>query len=299
MSSPPRILILGATGQLGTELKRSFDGSGTILAPARGTIDLANEVQIRSMIAEAAPDVILNAAAYTAVDQAEAEPAQAMAVNGHAPGLLAEEALRRNALLVHYSTDYVFDGRQSEPWVESDPPHPLNVYGASKLAGEAAVQKVGGKYLIFRTTWVYGPHGKNFLLTMLRLGRERDELRIVDDQIGAPTTSLALSDATREIVTGVLNGHFGDTESWSGLYHMTCGGSVSWCGFAQEIFSRAVSLLDGKMPKVTPISSDQYPTPAARPRNSVLSCQRIQEKFGIRLAPWQTALLPVLKQLSG
>lgn len=299
MSSPPRILILGATGQLGTELKRSFDGSGTILAPARGTIDLANEVQIRSMIAEAAPDVILNAAAYTAVDQAEAEPAQAMAVNGHAPGLLAEEALRRNALLVHYSTDYVFDGRQSEPWVESDPPHPLNVYGASKLAGEAAVQKVGGKYLIFRTTWVYGPHGKNFLLTMLRLGRERDELRIVDDQIGAPTTSLALSDATREIVTGVLNGHFGDTESWSGLYHMTCGGSVSWCGFAQEIFSRAASLLDGKMPKVTPISSDQYPTPAARPRNSVLSCQRIQEKFGIRLAPWQTALLPVLKQLSG
>lgn len=299
MSSPPRILILGATGQLGTELKRSFDGSGTILAPARGTIDLANEVQIRSMIAEAAPDVILNAAAYTAVDQAEAEPAQAMAVNGHAPGLLAEEALRRNALLVHYSTDYVFDGRQSEPWVESDPPHPLNVYGASKLAGEAAVQKVGGKYLIFRTTWVYGPHGKNFLLTMLRLGRERDELRIVDDQIGAPTTSLALSDATREIVTGVLNGHFGDTESWSGLYHMTCGGSVSWCGFAQEIFSRAAALLDGKMPKVTPISSDQYPTPAARPRNSVLSCQRIQEKFGIRLAPWQTALLPVLKQLSG
>ena len=235
MSSQWRILIVGAYGQVGRELQRSFADAGEIISRDRDTVDLAVPDQVRTMVRDAAPDIILNAAAYTAVDRAESEPEAAMAVNARASGILAEEALRAGALLVHYSTDYVFDGSKAGPWVETDRPNPLNVYGASKLAGEEAIQQVGGKYLIFRTSWVYGPHGQNFLLTMLRLGRERESLQIVDDQIGAPTTSIELADATRTIVSGVLAGQFGAPASWAGLYHMTCGGSVSWCGFARAI----------------------------------------------------------------
>jgi dTDP-4-dehydrorhamnose reductase len=249
------------------------------------------------MVRRAAPDIILNAAAYTAVDRAESEPEQAMAVNARAPGILAEESLRSDALLVHYSTDYVFDGSKAGAWVETDKPNPLNAYGASKLAGEKAIQQVGGKYLIFRTSWVYGPHGSNFLLTMLRLGRERDSLNIVDDQVGAPTTSIELADATRTIVSGVLAGQFGLDESWTGLYHMTCGRYVSWCGFAGAIFTRAKALLDEKMPAVYPISSSEYPTPARRPQNSVLSNAKLRAHFGVQLAPWESALDEALRRL--
>jgi len=222
-----------------------------------------------------------------------------MAVNAHASRTLAEEALRADALLVHYSTDYVFDGSKAEPWVETDTPHPLNVYGASKLAGEEAIQQVGGKYLIFRTSWVYGPHGNNFLLTMLRLAGERDQLSIVDDQYGAPTTSIELADATRAIVGGVLAGRFGSTASWAGLYHMTCSGSVSWCGFAREIFSQAGNRLEGKVPVVTAISTADYPTPAKRPRNSVLSNEKLNARFGERLSSWEDALSATLARLPG
>lgn len=292
-----RILILGAAGQLGRELKRSFAGFGEVIAPDRTELDLANEVHIRSFVRMAAPDVILNAAAYTAVDRAESEVIEAMAINGRAPGVLSEEALRRNALLIHYSTDYVFDGTKSAPWTEEDIPNPLNVYGASKLAGEEAIRLVGGRYLIFRTSWVYGPHGNNFLLTMLRLGRERNQLRIVDDQIGAPTTSIALADAARTIVERVVAEECGREARWAGLYHMTCGGAVSWCGFAEEIFRRAGSLLDGKMPQVTPIRSSEYPTPAKRPANSVLSGAKLERHFGVHMPEWQIALEQVLKRL--
>ena len=204
--------------------------------------------------------------------------------------MLAEEALRRDALFVHYSTDYVFDGGKSSPWVETDAPNPLSVYGASKLAGELAVENIGGKFLIFRTSWVYGPHGNNFLLTMLRLARERDRLSIVDDQIGAPTTSIELARATHSIVTGILAGRFGAPQDWAGLYHMTCSGSVSWFGFAQAIFARAAELLAIKPPALTPIATKDYPTPAARPRNSVLSNAKLQARFGVELAPWESAL---------
>ncbi|MGD0739316.1 MAG: dTDP-4-dehydrorhamnose reductase [Terracidiphilus sp.] len=297
----PRILIVGNAGQLGRELEKIFAGFGPIVGVDRESVDLADAAQTRELVHRAAPDIILNAAAYTAVDRAETERDLAYAINEQAPRVLAEEALLRNALFVHYSTDYVFDGSKSSPWVESDVPNPLNVYGSSKLAGEQAVEGVGGKFLIFRTSWVYGPHGNNFLLTMLRLARERDRLSIVDDQIGGPTTSIELARATHLIVTGILAGRFGAPQDWAGLYHMTCGGSVSWFGFAQAIFARAAQVLAVKPPALTPITTKDYPTPAARPRNSVLSNAKLHARFGVELVPWETALeeaLQVLRNLN-
>lgn len=297
MSIPGRVLLIGAAGQLGRELQRSFDGLSAIVAVDRESVDLAVPEQIRALVQQVKPSVILNAAAYTAVDRAESEPELAMAINAEAPRVLAEEALRKGALLVHYSTDYVFDGTKQEPWIEDDPKHPLSVYGASKLAGEEAIRQVGGPVVTFRTSWVYGPHGKNFLLTMLRLARERDSLSVVDDQIGAPTTAIALADATRVVVEGISERRFGSPASWAGLYHMTCGGSTSWCGFAKAILARAGDLLDGKNPEVKPIATSEYPTPAQRPLNSVLSNGRLKERFGIELPSWETALDDVLAKL--
>lgn len=298
MSSTPRILLVGYAGQVGVELQRSFSGAGEIICHDRDTVDLAVPEQVSAMVRNAAPDIILNAAAYTAVDRAESEPEVAMAINATAPGIMAEEAARSGSLLVHYSTDYVFDGSKSSPWIEADKPNPLNVYGASKLAGEMAVQQAGGRYLIFRTSWVYGPHGNNFSLTMLRLARERESLNIVDDQIGSPTSSIELADATRKIVDGVQAGKYGPGREWAGLYHMTCGGSLSWCGFAQAIFARADTLLHGKAPMVSPIASADYPTPAKRPRNSVLSNDMLLTQFGFRLAPWDKALDEVIRRIA-
>jgi dTDP-4-dehydrorhamnose reductase len=300
--SGPRILIVGNAGQLGRELERSFAGYGHVTGVNRATpdfaVDLSDAESLRTVVRKAAPDVILNAAAYTAVDRAESEPELAHAVNAAAPAVLAEEARTRRALLVHYSTDYVFDGTKREPWTEDDPVNPLSVYGASKLAGEQAIAAAGGKHLIFRTSWVYGPHGKNFLLTMLRLGRERDKLSIVNDQFGAPTTSLELADATRKIVEGVLNGNHGKPAEWTGIYHMTCAESTSWFGFAQAIFTRAAAKLSAKMPELTPIPSEAYPTPAKRPRNSVLSNEKLAQRFGVQLASWSTALDNVIDELA-
>ena len=199
MSEKPRILIVGAAGQVGVELQRSFSDLGSITAVDLESVDLADADQTRALVRRVRPGLILNAAAYTAVDRAESQPDLAMAINATAPRILAKEALQLNALLVHYSTDYVFDGEKQQPWVETDAPNPLSVYGASKLAGEQAIEQAGGRYLIFRTSWVYGPHGNNFLLTMLRLARERDHLSIVDDQFGSPTTSIELAKATRTI----------------------------------------------------------------------------------------------------
>lgn len=296
-SHDTRILILGAQGQLGRELERSFAGSGAITAAGRGTVDLARAEQIREAVRSIQPHVILNAAAYTAVDRAESEPEAARAINAEAPRVLAEEAQAHHALLVHYSTDYVFDGRKAGPWSEEDPPNPLNSYGASKLAGEQSIQEVGGQYLTFRTSWVYGPHGKNFLLTMLRLGAERDRLSIVGDQIGAPTTSMELARATRAIVDGVRDGRFGGPEDWAGLYHMTCAGQTSWFGFAQAIFARAAAQ-GAKTPELMAIASEAYPTPAQRPRNSLLSNEKLQARFGVRLAEWGAALDEVMEALN-
>jgi dTDP-4-dehydrorhamnose reductase len=292
-----RILIVGFAGQVGRELQRSFAGAGELICRDRESVDLAIEDQVREMVRSAEPDLILNAAAYTAVDRAESEPELAMAINSTASRVLAEEASRRNILLVHYSTDYVFDGTKQGPWVETDPPNPINVYGASKLAGERAIQLVGGKYLIFRTSWVYGPHGNNFLLTMLRLGRERPQLNIVDDQIGAPTTSIELANATRAIVDGATAGRFGAPHDWAGVYNMTCSGSTSWFGFARAIFEKTTHLRDGQSPEISPIQSSDYPTPAKRPLNSVLSNLRLNERFQTKLPPWESALESTLGQL--
>jgi len=298
-SRNPRILIVGNAGQLGRELEQCFADVGTILAVDRESVDLADADQTRDLVRRAAPDIILNAAAYTAVDRAESEMPLAHAINALAPRVLAEEAAEHNALLVHYSTDYVFDGSKQGPWTEDDAPAPLNVYGANKLAGEEAIQNSRARYLIFRTSWVYGPHGSNFLLTMLRLARERDRLSIVDDQVGAPTTSIELARATHAIVTGVLAGRFGSPQHWSGLYHMTCAGSVSWFGFAQAIFARASARLGVKAPELVPIGTKDYPTPAARPRNSVLSNAKLHARFGLQLPPWQSALDEVIACLQG
>jgi dTDP-4-dehydrorhamnose reductase len=294
----PRILIAGAAGQVGRELLHSFAGRAQLIPCDRATLDLSSPEQIRARIREAGPDVIVNAGAYTAVDRAESEPDLARAINTQAPGILAEEAHRTGALLIHYSTDYVFDGTKSRPWSEDDPTGPLNIYGATKLAGEAAIHSVGGRYLIFRTSWVYGPRGKNFVFTMLRLGRERDTLSIVDDQFGAPTSSIEIANETSHIALGILDGQFGSPSTFSGIYNMTCSGSVSWCGFARAIFARAPHLLDGKTPAVNAIPSSAFPTPARRPLNSVLSNEKLAARFGIRLAPWQNALDAVLRQIT-
>ncbi|HUV69329.1 MAG TPA: dTDP-4-dehydrorhamnose reductase [Terracidiphilus sp.] len=298
MTEQPRILVLGATGQVGIELQRSFSGFGSLVAANRESVDLADADQIRALVRRVEPNVILNAAAYTAVDRAESEPDRAMAINAIAPRVLAEEAHQFNALLVHYSTDYVFDGQKQQPWIETDEPNPLNVYGASKLAGERAIQQVGGRYLIFRTSWVYGPHGNNFLLTMLRLARERDRLSIVDDQFGSPTTSIQLALATRTITAGVLSGQFGAPQDWAGLYHMTCSESTTWFGFAKAIFAGAEERLHVNPPELTPLTTKDYPTPAKRPRNSVLSNQKLNDRFGVWLAPWQAALREVFQALN-
>ena len=283
-----RVLILGAQGQLGIELQKAFADAGEVVALARQWCDLADPEAVQKAMAEVSPAVVLNAAAYTAVDRAESEQELAMRVNGDAPGLLAEEARKTGALLVHYSTDYVFDGSKRGPWVEDDSVNPLNEYGRSKLAGERKIAAAGGRYLIFRTSWVYSPHGTNFLRTMLRLGREREQVRVVDDQIGAPTTASALAQATRAVIDAGIR----DTDS--GIYHMTCAGQTNWCGFAQEIFRRARAPEGKKWPNVVGIPDTEYPTPAKRPKNSVLSNAKLNAQFGVALPRWEDALAETL-----
>ena len=289
-----RILILGAQGQLGIELQKAFAGDGEVVALGRERCDLANPDSIRKAMAEVSPTIILNAAAYTAVDRAESEPELAMRVNGEDPGVLAEEARKIDALLVHYSTDYVFDGSKHSPWVEDDPVNPLNEYGRTKLAGERRIAEAGGRYLIFRTSWVYSPHGNNFLKTMLRLGRERDQLRVVNDQIGTPTTAAVLARATRAVIDGL--DLLSQSEA-SGIYHMTCSGETSWCGFAQEIFRRARAPQSRKWPEVVGIPDTEYPTPAKRPKNSVLSNQKLLSRFRVALPRWEEALGETLEEM--
>lgn len=294
MSIWPRVLVTGADGQVGRALLESFADSAEVIGCNRTSLDLTDTDRIREMVRSVAPDIIVNAGAYTAVDRAESERDLAFAINARAPGILAEEAQRAGALLIHYSTDYVFNGSKRGPWVEDDATDPLSVYGASKLAGEEAIRSAGGRHLIFRTSWVYAPEGKNFVLTMLQLGHERDSLNVVDDQVGAPTTAAELARATHAIAAGILEKKFGAAPAWSGIYHMTCSGSVSWCEFARAIFKRAHVLLNDKTPKVKPIATSDYPTPAKRPQNSVLSNDKLQRTFNVCLAPWQSALDEVL-----
>jgi dTDP-4-dehydrorhamnose reductase len=296
-----RILLIGASGQVGWELARSLMPLGEVLVPQRTRCDLARPETLAALVAELAPQVIVNAAAYTAVDRAEAEEALAMRVNAEAVGELAVAARRSGALLLHYSTDYVFDGSKAGPYVESDPVAPLNAYGRSKLAGEQAIAAAGCEHLIFRTTWVYAARGANFLRTMLRLGAERESLRIVADQFGAPTwarniadaSALALAQAQRERAAGRFT---------SGVFHLAGGGETSWHGFAEAIFAQARATLPDNRLRVTevlPIATADYPTPAARPPNSRLDQQALAERFGLRLPHWETALTRCIEELGG
>jgi dTDP-4-dehydrorhamnose reductase len=281
-----RILVTGKDGQVGQALTHLFPPGVEVVAAGRERCDLTNQQAIRDLVRQVSPDVIVNAAAYTAVDKAEAEPDLCFAVNAAAPRVLADEAARLDAFLVHYSTDYVFDGQKAEPYVESDPIHPLGVYGASKAEGEAAIAASVGRWLVLRTSWVYAPQGKNFLLTMLRLAAERPELRVVDDQVGAPTSAAAIAAATVRLLDEYA---LGRTELPSGVYHMTAGGSTSWCGFARAIVNSF-----NPRPRVVAISTSAYPTPAQRPKNSVLSNEKFARIFGFRLASWQEQLAQVM-----
>ena len=270
-----RILLTGATGQVGWELRKTLAPLGEVRAFNRFGLDLADTPVLVATVRSLQPQLIVNAAAYTAVDKAEIERDMAFAVNATAPRVLAEEARRIGALLVHYSTDYVFDGEKNEPYVEKDATRPINAYGASKLAGEQAIVASGCRHLILRTSWVYGPRGKNFYLTILRLAKERPELRVVDDQVGAPTSSLEIARASATLLE----------KGAQGLYHMTAAGETSWCGFARAILESA-----GIATPVAPIPTKDYPTPARRPLNSRLDCSKLRAEHGVSLAPWERAL---------
>jgi dTDP-4-dehydrorhamnose reductase len=294
MSNIKRILLIGPSGQVGWELLRCVQPLGQVISASRNPskllqsqiVDLADPDSIRHVIREVKPAIVLNAAAYTAVDKASVESELAYKVNGTAPGILAEECLRLKALLIHYSTDYVFDGNQTQPYTEFDIVNPLGVYGASKLAGEQAITNQGGQYLILRTAWVYGLRGKNFLLTIQRLASTRSELKIVDDQIGAPTWSRMIAQATAHIMAQLYSPLYQlDIEELSGIYHLTCAGQTSWYEFAKAIIAESE-----KQPQVLPIPSRDYPTPASRPAHSVLSNKKLAKTFGVTLPVWNKAL---------
>ena len=288
-----RVLVTGAGGQVGAEVARELGGFAEVVAHGRSTLDLALPDQIAARIREARPDVIVNAAAYTAVDRAETEEALAHAVNGVAPGIIAAEARRAGALLVHFSTDYVFDGTAQRPYVESDVVNPLGVYGRSKLAGEEAVAASGCAHVTLRTSWVYGARGKNFMLTMLRLAASHPELRVVNDQRGAPTSSTQLARAVRAILAR------GDgAREASGLYHASAGGETTWFEFAREIFAlRARSDSGFVAPRLAPITTAQYPLPARRPAYSVLSNEKLGRVLGVRIPAWREGLEEALSAL--
>jgi dTDP-4-dehydrorhamnose reductase len=274
------ILLTGATGQLGFELARLLTAHGEVQALDRAALDLADADAVAATVRRFRPQIIVNAAGYTAVDRAESEPALADAINARAPAVLAEEAKRLDALLIHYSTDYVFDGNSREPYREEDQANPLNVYGSSKLAGERAISAAGGAHLILRTSWIYGLRGQNFLLTMRRLAVTRDELRVVADQFGVPNWSHALAEATASLVSRGA----AELAKKSGIYHLSGHGRASWFDFARAIF-------DGDdRPRVVPITTAEYPTPARRPASAVLATDRFEEAFGIALPDWREML---------
>ncbi len=269
----PTILLTGKTGQLGSELSRLLPALGEVIAPEQNELDLCAPEQIRQIMRSANPQLVVNAAAYTAVDAAETDEANALAVNAEAPRLLALEAKKIRAMLVHFSTDYVFDGLKKAPYVETDPPNPLNAYGRTKLAGEEAIRDSGAAHLIFRTSWVYATHGRNFLLTILRLATEREELKIVADQVGAPTCALDLAEATARILTGMIiddQSQFASPET-GGTYHITAAGQTSWYEFAKAI-------------------PEEFHSPTSRPAYSVLSNGRVKQTFGIALPDWRFEL---------
>lgn len=294
MTPEPTILVTGVNGQVGFELLRSLQGLGRVVACDRSMLDLSDLDRVRSVVRELKPSIIVNPAAYTAVDKAETDVDAARRLNVEVPRAFAEEAARLGAALVHYSTDYVFDGTKEGAYVETDATNPQNVYGLTKLEGEQAIAATGCAHLILRTSWVYGRRGKNFLLTMLKLGSERPELRVVADQVGAPTWSKTIATATAHIVAQALAAD--DADWWaqrSGVYHFTSAGATSWHGFAEAIFAQAMG---ERAPRVLPILASDYPVPAKRPSNSRLSHDKLTEAFGLRLPDWADALTLCLSE---
>ncbi|MGA8230034.1 MAG: dTDP-4-dehydrorhamnose reductase [Candidatus Acidiferrales bacterium] len=298
-----RILLTGKNGQVGAELAGFLPRLGDVVGFDRYELNLSNPDQIRRAIREVQPNVIVNAAAYTAVDRAETDEPQARIINVDAPALMAEEAKRIGAVLVHYSTDYVFDGSRDRPYDETDQPNPINVYGQTKFAGEEAIRAVGVPHLILRTAWVYGTRGRNFLLTILRLATEGEELKIVRDQFGAPTWSREIAKGTVSVLEQLSQYRQERGSPWGGTYHMTAAGKTTWFGFAEAIVERSLrtsqevawfAAATGGHPlaarRLTPIATEQYPTPARRPVYSVLSNSRLKEMFGLELADWKVQL---------
>ena len=292
-----KILLTGSTGQVGWELQRTLATLGEVVTVGRSgtglTMDLAQPDTIRSVIQTVKPTLIVNPAAYTAVDKAESEPELAMAINGTAPGIMAEAAQRIGAAIIHYSTDYVFNGTQAQPYREADVPDPQNVYGKTKLAGELAIQAIGVPHLILRTSWVYGTRGKNFLLTMLKLAQTREELSVVADQIGAPTWSRLIAEVTAQLIAQGLGQSTIPWLDWlkaqQGIYHLTATEQTSWYEFAQAIFAQT-SDESRQLQRLLPIPTSQYPTPAARPAYSSLETTKICQTFGLRLPRWESSL---------
>ncbi len=304
------ILITGKNGQVGWDLHRALKEAGPTIALDRDAMDLSKPDSIRRTISGIRPSIIINAAAYTAVDLAEEEPDYAQMVNGDAPGIMAEEAKKIGALLIHYSTDYVFDGTKRSPYVETDQPNPINAYGMSKLIGERAIESSGANYLIFRSSWVYSTRGKNFLLTILRLAREREDLKIVDDQLGIPNWSRAIAEATAAVIAKIQKPAAKKSRSKSapkdlrGIYHMAGTGETTWFGFAEAILAEIQkggfpSTVMGQVPvtakRVLPITTAEYPTRAKRPLYSVLDSSKLKKTFGVELPPWDQQLKAAVK----
>jgi dTDP-4-dehydrorhamnose reductase len=300
MTEATRVVLLGANGQVGTELRALLEDRCDLHLLTRTGADFSRPETLRPIVRELKPAIIVNAAAYTAVDKAESEPELAMLVNARAPEIIAEEAARCGALFVHYSTDYVFDGEKPTPWLEDDATAPLNVYGRTKLAAEQAIAAHCASHLILRTSWLFAPHGNNFLLTILRLAAERDRLTIVADQRGAPTSARAVARATVQLLETLRGRDLGlpsslnssSASSWAGIYHMTCAGETTWHGFAQAIVDEAAAAdaLEGDRPDVVPIATRDYPAPARRPANSVLDNTKLLRQFGVALPHWRDAL---------
>jgi len=293
-----KILLIGKNGQLGYELQRSLASLGEIVAVGSAECNLADAEAIRTLVRSVRPRIIVNAAAYTAVDKAESDVEMAMAVNAKAPGILGEEAARIGAWVIHYSTDYVFDGKSNVPYVETDATNPLGVYGRSKLEGEQALQAALDQHLILRTSWVVGPHGGNFAKTMLRLAAERDSLKVVADQWGAPTSAILLADVTAQVIRQANMD--GEANFPFGLYHLTASGETNWCEYARFVI--AAAQIAGKSLRlgpadVQPIATAEYPTPAQRPANSRLSTEKFRTTFGLPLPHWEDGVRQVLQQV--
>jgi dTDP-4-dehydrorhamnose reductase len=289
-------MLTGPTGQVGGALRRLIRSEHELIALDRQALDLSRPAAIEQAVASVAPDVVINAAAYTAVDAAEREPALAHRLNVEAPERLARAARRCGAVLVHYSSDYVFGGRAQRPYRPDDPPAPLSVYGQTKLDGELAVREAGGPSLILRASWVYAERGRNFLLTMLRLAERQQRIRVVDDQIGSPTAAAVVAGATLAALAAAVDGHSGarGLGGREGVYHVACAGTTSWYGFARAIFE--IARVDPP-PVLVPIPTSEYPTAATRPHFSALDTSSFETTFGVRLPPWRAALEEVMRRL--